>query len=100
MMAIGDTRPDRAIAALGSLSTVGAALAGLGVGVIFANRLTAVAWLAVAAGVVVHLFGMMGAMRARSHQGYRPSPVETAGYWSCWAVIFGLAVYGVVELSQ
>lgn len=94
------TRPDRTIAALGSLSAVGAALAGLGVGVIFADRLTAVAWPAVAAGVVVHLYGMIGAMKARSHQGYRPSPVETAGYWSCWAIIFGLVVYAVVEVNQ
>lgn len=99
-MSAAGTRPDRIIAALGSLSAVGAALAGLGVGVIFADRLTAVAWPAVAAGVIVHLYGMIGAMRARSDQGYRPLPVETAGYWLCWVIIFGLAVYAVVELNQ
>lgn len=28
------------------------------------------------------------------------SAVETAGYWSCWAIIFGLVVYAVMELNQ
>ena len=88
---------DRARAALGSLSAVGAAVAGFGVGVLFADRVPALAWPAVVGGVVVHLFGMVGTMRQRSVEGYRPARLERFGYWACWLIIGALLAYAIAE---
>lgn len=92
--------PNRARAALGSLSAVGAAIAGFGVGVLFAGRMAALAWPATIIGIVVHLFGMIGTVRLFSREGYRPSALEWSGYWLCWAIVAGLLAYAGVELLQ
>ena len=93
-------RGDRARAALGSLSAVGAAVAGFGGGVLFAGALSALAWPAVILGIGVHLFGMLGTIRLRSAEGYTPSSIETIGYWLCWAIIAALLIYAGRELVQ
>ena len=91
---------DRARAALASLSAVGAALAGFGVGVIFAEPLGPLGWPALAVGVVIHLFGMIGIMRLQSAKDYQPSALEKVGYWACWAVILALLAYAGLELVR
>jgi hypothetical protein len=90
----------RTRAALGSLSAAGAAVAGFGVGVLFAGALAPLAWPAVIVGVVSHLIGMLGTMRLHSAQGYKPSAIEKIGYWLCWAIIAALLVYASVELVR
>lgn len=92
-------RDDRARAALGSLSAIGAALAGFGVGVLFASALSTLAWPAIAVGIAVHVFGMVGTMRFQSAAGYAPSALERSGYWLCWVIIAGLLIYAAVELA-
>ena len=98
MAAIG-MNGDRTLAALGSLSSIGAAVAGLGVGILFARQLAPLAWPALAVGMIVHLYGMIGGMRVRGRHGYRPGSLETAGYWACWAIVAGLLVYTAIELA-
>ena len=88
----------RAGATLASLSSIGAAVAGMGVGVLLAADLRPLAWPAVVIGVGVHLFGMVGTMRMRTAEGYVPSLPERAGYWLCWAIIAVLFGYGAMEL--
>ena len=88
----------RTSATLASLSAIGAAVAGFGVGVLLATDLKPLAWPAVVVGIAVHLFGMIGTMRMRASDGYVPSQVEKAGYWLCWAIIAVLLAYGAVEL--
>ena len=91
---------NRARAALGSLSAVGAAVAGFGAGVLFAGPLSALAWPAVIIGIGVHLFGMIGTMRLQSASGYIPSSIERIGYWLCWAMVAALLVYAGVDLVR
>lgn len=88
---------NRTRAALGSLSAVGASVAGFGVGVLFADRIPALAWPAVVGGVVVHLFGMVGTMRLQSVEGYKPARLERFGYWACWLIIGALLAYAIAE---
>lgn len=92
-------RDDRASAALRSLSAIGAALAGFGVGVLFASALNAFAWPAIIIGIAVHVFGMLGTMRLQSVAGYAPSALERSGYWLCWVIIAVLLIYAAVELA-
>ena len=93
-------RPDRARAALTSLSAVGAAVGGFGVGVLFAKPLAATAWPALTIGLAAHLFGMIGLMRLQATAGYQPSSTERFGYWLCWAIITALLVYAAIELIR
>jgi hypothetical protein len=95
-----DPRDDRVRAALASLSAIGAAVAGFGVGLLFGAELAALAWPAVAAGIAAHLFGMIGTMRLQSAHGYRPSALERIGYWTCGAIIAALLVYAGVEIAR
>ena len=87
-------------ATLASLSAIGAAVAGFGVGVLLATDLKPLAWPAVVVGIAVHLFGMVGATRIRTAGGYMPSVAERAGFWLCWAIIAALLVYGAAEIVR
>ena len=78
---------------------MGAAVAGLGFGVLFARPLIATAWPALVIGLAVHLFAMIGLMRLQVIEGYRLTAVERLGYWLCWAIIAVLIVYAAVEVS-
>jgi hypothetical protein len=75
-----------------SLSAIGAAIAGVGVGVAFASALRAAMWPLVLIGLVVHLWGMVGAHRLNA-AAYRPSRAELIGYWVCWVIIGVGAIY-------
>lgn len=91
---------NRARAAFGSLSAVGAAVAGFGAGILFAGPLRALAWPAMIIGIGVHLFGMVGTMRLQSASGYIPSSIERIGSWFCWVIIAALLVYAGMDLLR
>ena len=80
---------------LTSLSAVGAAVAGAGVGVAFADKLGAAMWPLLLIGLVVHLWGMVGARRLNA-AAYVPSRAELFGYWICWAIVAAGAAYVLV----
>jgi hypothetical protein len=77
--------------AFDTLSTVGAGVAGIGLGLVLPAALGPTgAWL-LAAGLAAHLWGMFGRhrldMRLR-----RPAWWETTLYWVCWVAIVGLVL--------
>ena len=100
MSQVRTSSPNRSRAALASLSAVGAAIAGFGVGVLFAGPMAAVAWPAMIVGIVAHLVGMLGTIWVQASEDYRPSAVESASYWLCWAVILALLLYAGAELLK
>ena len=92
-----DQRTERIRSGLTTLSTVGAAVAGAGVGALLTSALTPVAWWIVAAGLISHLVGMVGVRRLLSSAGYRPSSWQHVAYWLCWAAICVIAIYAAVR---
>ena len=85
--------------ALGSLSSIGAGVAGVGGGILFARHLTFALWPLLVVGVVVHLYGMVGLHRLGREEGRNPTTFETVGYRLCWAAIAMLVIYLAVLLS-
>jgi len=73
-------------------------MAGLALGVILSSELRPIAWPMLAAGIAIHLFGMVSTRRLLSSIGHRPSLLERAGYWLCWAVIVAVLLYGAWAL--
>jgi hypothetical protein len=94
------TAMERRRARLSLVSTLGAALAGGGLGVLLAVPLAAIAWPAVVIGLAVHVVGMWATQRVLSSKGYQPSRGETAGYWLCWVLIVGLLGYAGLGLLR
>lgn len=94
-----DENSERTRRALTMLSSVGAALAGVGVGAYLAESLSRVALIIFAVGLVVHLFGMVGARRAVKTSQYTPAAWEQAGYWLCWALVVAAIGYGTLSIS-
>lgn len=95
-----DQRREEMRSALTTLSVVGAAVAGGGVGVLLAPALRPIAWLIVAVGLASHLIGMVGIRRLLSKQGYRPPGWQVAAFWFCWAAIAAILVYSVWEAAR
>lgn len=75
------------------LSTVGAGIAGVGIGVLAANYLAGAGAVILAVGLVAHLVGMVGKRRAQAARLHRPAPWEQWAYWGCWAAIAGLVAF-------
>src|SRR4051794_2318093 len=73
--------------ALTTLSTVGAAVAGAGIGALLSHALLPVAALLLVVGIVSHLLGMVGSRQLLASTGYRTARWQTIAYWSCWAAI-------------
>ena len=90
--------PERQRAALATLSTGGAAIAGAGVGILVSAPLAELAWPALGLGLVVHVFGMVGSRRAMSAAGYAPARWQQAAYWLCWLVVLLLILLFVWRL--
>ena len=88
-----DVLHERRRAALAMQSSVGAAVAGAGVGALLAPIIGPAAWLILGVGLLVHIFGMVGTRRFLARGGYTPSRWEQAGYWLCWAIILALLAY-------
>lgn len=89
---------ERRRAALTTIAVVGATVAGIGFGGVLGPRLASAAWALLVAGIVIHLFGMVGNRRLLSRSGYVPGAWERVGYWACWAVIAAIAAYIVWAL--
>ena len=93
-----DQRAERQRSALTTLSTVGAAVAGAGVGVLLASALAPIAWAIVAVGLASHLVGMVGVRRLLSSARYRAPVWQQVAYWLCWAAIAIIGAYAVVDV--
>ena len=93
-------RVERQRAASATLSTFGAGMAGLGIGILAAGPLGSLAWPILVCGVAVHLVGMVGARRVATAVGYEPAIWEKVAYWLCWIVILGLGVIVLWRVFQ
>jgi hypothetical protein len=89
---------ERRRSAFATLSSLGAGIAGIGVGALLAAYVGGAAWLVLAVGLAVHLFGMIGTRRLLASGGYRPSRWGQAGYWLCWAGIAVLVAFVSLRL--
>ncbi len=79
------------------LSTVGAAVAGFGGGILLSASLNAFGWWLLGLGAAVHFAGMLGKRRLQARRDYSPAAWERAAYWLCWAALGVLAVFVVTE---
>jgi hypothetical protein len=95
-----DVTLERRRAALATLSTVGAAMAGVGVGILASAALSSLAWPILAVGIAIHLFGMVGTRRVVSSTGYQPAKWEQAAYWLCWAAILLVGLFVLWRVLQ
>lgn len=87
--------PDLAAAirakAMDTLSTVGAGVAGIGLGALLAEALQVTAPALLVVGLAAHLVSMMGRRRLDV---VRPAAWwETVLYWGCWALIAALGAW-------
>lgn len=81
----------RRVKAIHTLSTVGAGVAGIGLGALFAEALQAAAPALLIVGLAAHLVGMTGRRRLDAA---RPAAWwETGLYWGCWALIAALGAW-------
>jgi len=85
--------------ALNMLSSIGAALAGIGVGIYLAAPLARAAPFILAVGLIAHLYGMVGSRRLLGETGLAPALWEQAGYWVCWILIAGVLAYAALSLG-
>ena len=85
--------------ALNMMSSIGAALAGIGVGIYLASPLALAAPLILAVGLIAHLYGMVGTRRMLGESSVAPALWEQAGYWVCWILIAGVLVYAALSLG-
>jgi len=95
---VGETG-ERQRRALTMLSSVGAALAGVGVGAYLAEQLSPAAPIIFAIGLAAHLFGMIGTRRVVSASRYAPAEWEQVGYWLCWALVAAAIGYASLSLG-
>lgn len=81
------------------LSTVGAAIAGVGLGALLAASIVEIAVPILVVGLVAHLVGMLGNRRFQVASGYRPAAWEQLIYWTCWAAIAALLVWTALRVA-
>ena len=87
-----DSRLEQRRKAFDTLSTVGAGVAGIGLGVFLPATLKPMAGWLLAAGLAAHLGGMVGRHRMDRRQ-RDPARWEAVLYWGCWAAILGFGLY-------
>lgn len=75
------------------LATTGAALAGVGIGALFADRIGSLGLVVLATGLIAHGVGMVRHRQAQDSTGYRQASWEIAAYWICWVLIAALIFY-------
>lgn len=80
------------------LSTVGALLAGVGLGAMVTSAPLGLKLAALGVGISAHLIGMIGRRRLQLDQCYKLALWEQVGYWTCWAAISILAVYSAAAV--
>lgn len=82
------------------LSSVGAGLAGIGLGTIWPQLLAGIGGLLLGLGFVIHVAGMFAKRRAERSDRYEPKPWEKITYWSCWIAILGLMTFLLLRASS
>ncbi len=91
-MIVDDTAMRQQNAAM-LLSTTGAALGGVGVGVLLSDFLGGLGIAILLIGLLAHGVGMLGRRRAQRAQGHDYSRAELGAYWLCWVLIAIVLVY-------
>ena len=76
-----------------SLSSVGAALAGFGAGLLLVDPLAFAALPSLVVGLSVHVYAMTGAARLRREADHLPTLWQASSYWVCWLTIAILVAY-------
>ena len=94
-----DPGQERTRSALTTLSVVGAAVAGAGVGSLLGADLRSLAWWVFAVGLLAHLVGMVGIRNFLAAGGYAPPAWQKAAYWLCWAAVGIVVAYGLFEVA-
>lgn len=79
-------------------SLTGAAVLGLGVGVVLAPALQQTAWLIGIAGLFVHAWGMTDKHRLERSAGVNLPRWSNILYWVCWLLLLAVAVVVAVGL--
>ena len=92
-----DRSQERTRSALTTLSVVGAAVAGAGVGSLLGSDIRPLAWWIFAIGLLAHLVGMVGVRNLLASGGYAPPAWQKAAYWLCWAAVGIVIIYGLFE---
>ena len=77
-------------------SGVGALVLGTGLGALFVWYLAPVALAVLAAGLLLHAWGMYDKHRLERGTGAAPVRYATALYWLCWGLLALLAAYVVL----
>ena len=78
------------------MSSVGAGVLGMGIGVLATNYLKKFGLLILGAGLLIHAWGMTEKHRLENRNGAPRVLWSTLLYWICWLVLLVLAVYVVV----
>ena len=74
-------------------SSLGAGVLGLGIGVLAASYMGGLGWPILAAGLLMHAWGMTDKHRIEAKQGAPRAWWSTLLYWSCWGFLAVLAAY-------
>jgi hypothetical protein len=75
------------------LGGIGAAVLGAGVGLVFRDLVAALAFPLLIVGLIVHGWAMWGKHRLDASGSIALPRWTVWAYWTCWALIAGLAVY-------
>jgi hypothetical protein len=78
------------------LSSVGACALGAGLGLVFRDALTVIMVPLLLLGAAMHVLGMSQKHRLDALQTAAQPGWTLWAYWTCWLLLFGLAVYVVV----
>ena len=78
------------------LSTVGAAVLGAGIALMFADALRAIAWQAALLGGISHAAGMLLRHRLDATQPVIRAQWETPLYWACWVGLAALFAWAIL----
>ena len=91
---------ERARSALTTLSTVGAAIAGAGVGALLGPALAPIAWWVVGVGLLSHLVGMVGVRRLLTSKGYQVPAWQRVAYWLCWVAVAAIVLFALLGVAK
>lgn len=91
---------ERARSALTTLSTVGAAIAGAGIGSLLGSALAPIAWWVAGVGLVSHLVGMVGVRRLQTSEGYQVPAWQRVAYWLCWVAVAAIVLFAALEAAS
>lgn len=94
MTPLPDQRQAQRRKAFDTLSTVGAGVAGIGLGLLLPAPLKPIAGWLLAVGLAAHVWGMFGGHRLDRQQ-RDPAWWESLLYWGCWAAIIGFGLYAL-----